>query len=225
MWQFTEAVRGLADGCQQLGIPVTGGNVSFYNQTGSAPIQPTPVVGVLGVHDDVRRRVQSGFRQPGAAIVLLGETAPEFGGSLWAWLRHGHLGGLPPAVDLEAERALADVLIAAAARGLLVAAHDLSDGGLAVALAESCLSGGTGCTITLPADPATFLFSESAARAVVAVRPGAEEELVALCAQAGVAAATLGATGGTALEVSGLFTVPLDELARVHSGALPALFG
>jgi phosphoribosylformylglycinamidine (FGAM) synthase-like enzyme len=128
-------------------------------------------------------------------------------------------------VDLEAERALADVLIAAAARGLLVAAHDLSDGGLAVALAESCLSGGTGCTITLPADPATFLFSESSARAVVAVRPGAEEELAALCAQAGVAAATIGATGGTALEVSGLFTVPLDELASVHSGALPALFG
>jgi phosphoribosylformylglycinamidine synthase II len=225
MWQFTEAVRGLADGCQQLGIPVTGGNVSFYNQTGSTPIQPTPVVGVLGVHDDVQRRVQSGFSQPGAAVVLLGETTAEFGGSLWAWLRHGHLGGLPPAADLEAERALADVLITAAGRGLLVAAHDLSDGGLAVALAESCLSGGTGCTIRLPADAATFLFSESAARAVVAVRPGAEEELAALCAEAGVPAETLGATGGTALEVSGLFTVPLDELARVHRRALPALFG
>ena len=166
MWQFIEAVRGLADGCQQLGIPVTGGNVSFYNQTGSTPIQPTPVVGVLGVHDDVRRRVPSGFSLPGASVVLLGETAAEFGGSLWAWLRHGHLGGLPPAVDLEAERALADVLITAAARGLIVAAHDLSDGGLAVALAESCLAGGTGCAVTLPADAATFLFSESAGRAV-----------------------------------------------------------
>jgi phosphoribosylformylglycinamidine synthase subunit PurL len=225
MWQFTEAVRGLADGCQQLGIPVTGGNVSFYNQTGSAPIQPTPVVGVLGVHEDVRRRVASGFSQPGAAIMLLGETRAEFGGSLWAWLRHGHLGGRPPAVDLEAERALADVLVTAAATGLLVAAHDLSDGGLAVALAESCLSGGTGCVITLPADPATFLFSESAARVVVAVSLGAEEDLVSLCERAGVPAVTLGSTGGSALEVSGLFAVPLDELRDVHCRALPALFG
>jgi phosphoribosylformylglycinamidine synthase II len=225
MWQFTEAVRGLADGCQQLGVPVTGGNVSFYNQTGTTPIQPTPVVGVLGVHDDVRRRVTSGFSQPGAAIVLLGETRAELGGSLWAWLRHRHLGGRPPAVDLEAERALADVLVTAAARGLLIAAHDLSDGGLAVALAESCLAGGTGCTITLPADPATFLLSESAARAVVAVRPGAEAELASLCTEAGVPAVTLGETGGSALTVRGLFEVPLDELGDVHRGALPALFG
>ena len=225
MWQFIEAVRGLADGCQQLGIPVTGGNVSFYNQTGTTPIQPTPVVGVLGVHDDVRRRVPSGFSLPGAAVMLLGDTAAEFGGSLWAWLRHGHLGGLPPAVDLEAERALADVLITAAARGLIVTAHDLSDGGLAVALAESCLAGGTGCTVTLPADAAAFLFSESAGRAVVAVRPGGEAELTALCAQAGVPATALGQTGGTALEVSGLFAVSLDELAGVHRGALPELFG
>ncbi len=225
MWQFIEAVRGLADGCQQLGIPVTGGNVSFYNQTGSTPIQPTPVVGVLGVHEDVRRRVPSGFSLPGASVVLLGETRAEFGGSLWAWLRHGHLGGRPPAVDLEAERALADVLITAGARGLIASAHDLSDGGLAVALAESCLAGGTGCAVTLPADAATFLFSESAGRAVVAVRPGADAELAALCEQGGVPTTTLGATGGTALEVSGLFAVPLDELAGVHRGALPALFG
>ncbi len=225
MWQFTEAVRGLADGCQQLGIPVTGGNVSFYNQTGGTPIQPTPVVGVLGVHDDVRRRVPSGFGLPGASIVLLGETRAEFGGSLWAWLRHRHLGGRPPAVDLETERTLADVLIAAAARGLITAGHDLSDGGLAVALAESCLAGGMGCTVTLPSDPSTFLFSESSGRAVVAVRPGAEAEFAGLCRPAGLAATVLGATGGTAMAVSGLFSVPLDELAGVHRGALPAIFG
>ncbi|HSR87162.1 MAG TPA: phosphoribosylformylglycinamidine synthase subunit PurL [Streptosporangiaceae bacterium] len=225
MWQFTEAVRGLADGCQQLGVPVTGGNVSFYNQTGSAPIQPTPVIGVLGVHDDVSRRVGSGFTETGAQIVLLGETRAEFGGSLWAWLRHGHLGGMPPAVDLEAERALARVLVTAAARGLLATAHDLSDGGLAIALAEACLSGGTGCAIALPADPATFLFSESAGRAVVAVRSGAESQVASLCAESRVPTLALGATGGSALEVSGLFAVPLDELRDVHRGALPALFG
>jgi len=224
MWQFTEAVRGLADGCRQLGVPVTGGNVSFYNQTGETPIQPTPVVGVLGVHDDVRQRVRSGFSAEGASLVLLGETRPEFGGSLWAWLRHGHLGGRPPAVDLAAERALARLLATAAARGMIIAAHDLSDGGLALALAESCLAGGTGCVVQPPADAATFLFSESAARAVVAVRPGAAEDLALACEQAGVPAAVIGTTGGAALEVTGLFSVPLAELAEVHRAALPALF-
>ena len=225
MWQFTESVRGLADGCRQLGVPVTGGNVSFYNQTGGTAIQPTPVVGVLGVHDDVRRRVRSGFREPGGRILLLGETRPEFGGSLWAWLRHRHLAGRPPSVDLDAERALAAVLTSAAQRNLLLAAHDLSDGGLGVALAESCLAGRTGCVVGRPADPATFLFSESAGRAIVVVRPGAEAAVVALCEQAGLPAAAIGETGGESLEVAGLFSVPLAELAQVHSGALPALFG
>ena len=168
MWQFAEAVRGLADGCAALGVPVTGGNVSFYNQTGTVAIHPTPVIGVLGVHDDVRRRLSIGFRDASgpASIVLLGRTGAEFGGSAWAQVRHGHLGGHPPAPDLDAERRLAALLVAAAAAGLLSAAHDLSDGGLAVALAESCLRGGVGCTVRLPGDPFTALFSESAGRCV-----------------------------------------------------------
>ena len=107
MWQFREAVRGLADGCARLGIPVTGGNVSFYNQTGDRPILPTPVVGVLGVIEDVARRVRPGFSRDGDVIVLLGETREEFGGSEWAHVAHGHLGGRPPAVDLDAEQRLA----------------------------------------------------------------------------------------------------------------------
>jgi phosphoribosylformylglycinamidine synthase len=225
MWQFTEAVRGLADGCLALGVPVTGGNVSFYNQTGSAAIQPTPVIGVLGVHDDVRRRLPASFAGPGRQVVLLGVTRAEFGGSLWAHQRHGHLGGQPPAVDLAAERALASVLVAAAERGLLEGAHDLSDGGLAIALAEACLSGGTGCAVTLPGDTCAQLFSETAARAVVAVRPGAEADFTELCDISGVPAAVIGATGGAALEVTGQFTISLDELAAAHRGQLPALFG
>ena len=131
MWQFSDAVRGLADACLALGIPVTGGNVSFYNQTADAAIHPTPVVGVLGVHDDVRTRLSIGFARAGCRVLLLGRSAAELGGSLWAHVVHGHLGGRPPAVDLDAERALAEVLVAG--RGLLDAAHDLSDGGLAVA--------------------------------------------------------------------------------------------
>ncbi len=226
MWQFTEAVRGLADACQTLGVPVTGGNVSFYNQTADAAIHPTPIVGVLGVHDDVRKRLAIGFGRAGRSVVLLGRSEAEFGGSLWARVAHRHLGGRPPAVDLDAERELAVVLAAAAGRGLLDAAHDLSDGGLAVALAECCLAGGHGCVVRLPGgDEFTGLFGESAARAVVATAPGAEAEFAALCSERGVPAAGLGVTGGGSLEVIGCFAIPLDELAAVHRGTLPALFG
>jgi phosphoribosylformylglycinamidine synthase len=225
MWQFAEAVRGLADGCARLGTPVTGGNVSFYNQTGPVAIHPTPVVGVLGVLDDVRRRVPIGFSRPGARVVLLGTTRAEFGGSAWAQVAHGHLGGRPPTVDLDAERAAASLLADAARAGLLDAAHDVSDGGLAIALAESCLSSGHGCRMSLPGDEFTFLFSESAARFVVAVTPGSEAQFARLCEAHGVPAAPLGTTGGGRLEVAGSFDVPLDELAAVHQSVLPALFG
>jgi phosphoribosylformylglycinamidine synthase II len=224
MWQFAEAVRGLADGCLALGVPVTGGNVSFYNQTAAAAIHPTPVIGVLGVHDDVRRAVPSGVGPGGAALLLLGRTALELGGSLWARTAHGHLGGRPPAVDLAAERALAEVLVTAAAAGLLAAAHDLSDGGLAAALAEACLASGTGATVTLPGDAFTYLFSESAARALVAVVPGREADVAALCDRAGVPAAAIGSAGGDALAVTGCFSVGLGELRMAHQGTLPGLF-
>jgi phosphoribosylformylglycinamidine synthase II len=225
MWQFGEAVRGLADGCLALGTPVTGGNVSFYNQTGGIAIHPTPVIGVLGVHADVRGRVRSGFTGR-ASVMLLGATRAEFGGSLWAWVTHRHLGGSPPAVDFAAEQALAEVLVTAAARDLVASGHDLSDGGLAVTLAEACLATGTGATVTLPAgDPFTALFSESAARALIEVRPGAEDEFEALCASSGVPAAVIGTTGGPSLRITGLFEIPLPELAAVHQAPLPALFG
>ncbi len=229
MWQFSEAVRGLADGCAALGVPVTGGNVSFYNQTDETPIHPTPVVGVLGVHADVTRRVPMGLRTEGAPVVLLGRTTAEFGGSAWAQVTHGHCGGRPPGVDLAAERALAAVLTSAAADGLLEAAHDLSEGGLAIALAECCLDQGVGCQVALPGDLFTQLFSESAARAVVAVRPGSERAFAALAAQHGVPVAELGVAGGDSLVVQGSagpgrFDIPVDELAAAHRGTLPALF-
>ena len=225
MWQFAEAVRGLADGCAVLGVPVTGGNVSFYNQTGTVPIHPTPVIGVLGVHDDVRRRLCLAFGAEGDGIVLLGRTGEEFGGSAWAHVLHGHLGGCPPAPDLDAERRLAAVLAEAAAAGLLSAAHDLSDGGLAIALAESCLRGGVGCVVRLPGDPFTALFSESAGRAIVTVRPGAEAAFGQLRDAHGVVGETIGAVGGDSLVVDGCFAIPLTELAAVHGQTLPALFG
>ena len=137
MWQLAEACRGLKDACLELGVPVTGGNVSLYNQTGDTAILPTPVVAVLGVIDDVARRTPTGFQQAGDRVLLLGETREELSGSEWAHVVHGHLGGLPPRVDLAAERALSELLVGSAA--LLTSAHDVSDGGLAQTLVESAL--------------------------------------------------------------------------------------
>jgi len=138
---------------------------------------------------------------------------------------HGHLGGSPPLVDLEAERRLAKLLHAAAAVRHLDSAHDLSEGGLAIALAEACLRRGVGCQVRLPGDWFVQLFSESAARALVAVRPGAEAAFAQLCRDHGVPAAELGTTGGDNLDIEGCFAVPLAELAGVHEHTLPALFG
>ncbi|MEU4699400.1 phosphoribosylformylglycinamidine synthase subunit PurL [Nonomuraea dietziae] len=225
MWQFAEAVRGLADGCKTLGVPVTGGNVSFYNQTGTAAIHPTPVVGVLGVIDDVAKRVRSGLVEPGLRIALLGETREEFGGSEWAHVVHSHLGGLPPEVDLVAEQGLASVMVEAAARGLVAGSHDLSDGGLAIALAEACMARGIGATVSLVGDPFVDLFSESSARALVAVRPEAFEEFAALCASHEVPCYGLGETGGDALVVEGVLAISVAELRDTHTKTLPALFG
>jgi len=231
MWQFQQAVHGLADGCAVLGIPVTGGNVSFYNQTGSTAILPTPVVGVLGVIDDVRRRVPLA-PTPGQTLLLLGETRDELDGSEWAAVVHGHLGGVPPLVDLDAEQRLARVLVAAAGRGLLGAAHDLSEGGLAQALVELCLAGdggaGVGATVTLPdgLPPFVQLFSESTARVVVTVAPDDLAAVVELCAEQGRPVVTPGqVTDRSELEISGLAPIPLYELREAGEGTLPSLFG
>ncbi|WP_424536619.1 phosphoribosylformylglycinamidine synthase subunit PurL [Sphaerisporangium viridialbum] len=225
MWQFSEAVRGLADACKTLGVPVTGGNVSFYNQTGSTPIHPTPVVGVLGVLDDVRKRVRHGFTAPGLKVILLGDTGEEFGGSEWAHVAHGHLGGLPPHADLSAERSLATVLVEAAERGLVEGSHDVSDGGLAIALAEASLAQGVGATVQLPgSDPFVGLFSESAARALVTVRPESFDAFAELCARHEVPCYGLGTTGGSTLQVEDVLTIPVDELRATHQATLPLIF-
>ncbi|MGV0634421.1 phosphoribosylformylglycinamidine synthase subunit PurL [Mycolicibacillus trivialis] len=230
MWQFAEAVRGLADGCAALGIPVTGGNVSFYNQTGATPILPTPVVGVLGVIDDVDRRIPTAFgTEPGETLMLLGETRDEFDGSIWAQVVADHLGGRPPAVDLQREKLLADVLTAASRDGLLSAAHDLSEGGLAQAVVESALAGETGCRIVLPegVDPFVYLFSESAGRVLVAVPRTEESRFTAMCEARGLPATRVGVVdqGSDSVEVQGQFTVSLAELRSTSESVLPGLFG
>ncbi|MCK9796164.1 phosphoribosylformylglycinamidine synthase subunit PurL [Isoptericola sp. 4D.3] len=242
MWQLVEAIEGLADACQELGVPVTGGNVSLYNGTGEpgqidSSIHPTPVVGVLGVIDDVRTAVPSGWRAEGLSILLLGRTADELDGSAWADVEHGHLGGLPPRVDLAAEKALASALVEAREQGLVAAAHDLSEGGLVQALLEASLRYGVGADVALDGvsgrdgvTPFAALFSETTARALVAVDPEHESELVSVAEAAGVPVLRLGHTGGDALVVAGgfdgeTFTVPLAEAREAHEGTLPRIFG
>ncbi|MFH8986001.1 phosphoribosylformylglycinamidine synthase subunit PurL [Streptomyces varsoviensis] len=225
MWQFAEATRGLADGCLALGTPVTGGNVSLYNQTGDTAIHPTPVVAVLGVIDDVSRRTPVAFAEEGQLIYLLGDTKEELGGSAWSQVVHGHLGGLPPKVDLEREKLLAEILISASRDGMVDAAHDLSDGGLIQALAESCLRGGKGARIVVPdgLDPFVFLFSESAGRAIVAVPRSEEVRFNDMCGARGLPAARIGVIDGTDITVQDQFTLPLAELREAHESTIPSL--
>ncbi len=226
MWQLAEACRGLKDACLELGVPVTGGNVSLYNQTGDTAILPTPVVAVLGVIDDVARRTPTGFGRAGDRVLLLGETREELSGSEWAHVVHEHLGGLPPRVDLAAERALSEVLVGSAA--LLTSAHDVSDGGLAQTLVESSLRHHVGVEVSLDGvhdDVFVALFAESAARAVVTVAPEDEAAFLAAAGEAGVPVTALGTTGGSSVSVAGGFDVPLEELHRAWVATLPLALG
>jgi phosphoribosylformylglycinamidine synthase len=227
MWQFEQAVKGLADGCAELGIPVTGGNVSFYNQTGGTAILPTPVVGVLGVIDDVRRRIPTGIgAEAGETLLLLGETRAEFGGSEWAHFIHGHLGGLPPKVDLAREKLLGEVLVAGSRDGMVSAAHDLSDGGLAQALVETCLIGETGARVFFEGDPFTELFSESAGRVLVAVPRTEEQRFTDMCTARRLPWRKVGVVDpeSESLEIQGLGALPLTDLREAWEGTLPTLF-
>ncbi|WP_440709465.1 phosphoribosylformylglycinamidine synthase subunit PurL [Herbiconiux sp. YIM B11900] len=234
MWQFSQAVEGLADGCLELEIPVTGGNVSFYNQTGSQPIHPTPVVAVLGVIDDVARRVPSGWQDEGDNLYLLGTTRSELDGSAWAGVIHDHLGGRPPQVSFADEENLAGLLRAGAVEALIDSAHDLSDGGLGQALAESVLRFGIGARVWLDeiverdgVSASDALFSESTARVLVAVPREDDVKFKGLCAGRGYPVLRIGVTDAESdtLEVQGLFSVSLAELGGAHRSALPAAFG
>ncbi|TFD84494.1 phosphoribosylformylglycinamidine synthase subunit PurL [Cryobacterium lactosi] len=233
MWQFSQAVEGLADGCLELEIPVTGGNVSFYNQTGDQPIHPTPVVAVLGVIDDVARRVPSGWQDDGHNIYLLGITREELDGSAWSAVVHDHLGGVPPIVDLGREADLAGLLHAASIEALIDSAHDLSTGGLAQALAEAVLRFGVGARVWLGdilerdgIDASVALFSESTGRVLVSVPREDDVKFLGLCEGRDYPVLRIGVTDATApvLEIQDYFTVPLTELQSRHRSTLPNAF-
>ena len=222
MWQFAETVRGLADGCLEMGLPVTGGNVSFYNQTGTTAILPTPVIAVLGVIDDVRTRTPMSFDRAGLDLYLLGDTHEDFAGSEWAFI-HGIRGGQSPKSDLQAAMRLNTLLVAGRTEKIFTAAHDLSQGGLSAALTEMVLRHGIGATVTLK-NVAVDLLSETPGRVVVAIDPSKKDALVAQATKAKISCTHIGTTGGDCLTINDA-VISLSELRKAHTETFPRLFG
>jgi phosphoribosylformylglycinamidine synthase len=222
MWQFAETVRGLADGCLEMGLPVTGGNVSFYNQTGTTAILPTPVIAVLGVIDDVRTRTPMSFDRAGLELYLLGETKEDFAGSEWAFI-HGQRGGDAPQSDLQAAMRLNSLLVAGRTEKIFTAAHDLSQGGLSATLTEMVLRHGVGATVKLN-NPSVDLLSETPGRVVVAIEASKKDALLALAKKANIACNQIGTTGGDSLTINNV-VISLTELRKAHTETFPRLFG
>ncbi len=233
MWQFAEAVAGIGEACRALDVPITGGNVSLYNETDGQPILPTPVLGVVGVLEHASAVRARAFRAAGHAIVLVGENLGELGGSEYLKTLHGLLRGRPPVLDLEREHALHRVLVDLAARGLTQSAHDCAEGGFAVALAECTFdTGGIGADVAVPMalsdggvdGLAATLFGESASRVILSVAPGDLDAVLASCAAAGLSAAEIGRTGGSQLRVSVdtqlVIDCPVAEAEARWAGAL-----
>ncbi|HUW87246.1 MAG TPA: phosphoribosylformylglycinamidine synthase subunit PurL [Candidatus Paceibacterota bacterium] len=221
MWQFAETVRGLADGCLEMGLPVTGGNVSFYNQTGTVAILPTPVIGVLGVIQDVRTRTSMALDRSGLDLYLLGETHEDFAGSEWAYM-HGQRGGQTPIADLQREMRLIDLLLEG--QSIFESAHDLSQGGLAASLSEMTLRKNIGATITLSGEVATALLSETPGRVIVAIESKNADRLGELAKTANITLTKIGTSGGNSLTINEA-VIPLDELRRSYTDTIPKLFG
>ena len=221
MWQFSETVRGLADGCLEMGLPVTGGNVSFYNQTGDVAILPTPVIGVLGVIADVRKRTPMAFDRAGLDLYLLGETRNDLAGSQWAYL-HGQRGGQSPTADLHHEMRLIELLLDG--QDIFEAAHDVSQGGLAATLVEMVLRNKVGADISLSGEALVSLMSETPGRVVVAVDSANTSTLGVLANKHQIRLTKIGITGGDALSLNEA-SISLVELKSAFTTTIPQLFG
>jgi phosphoribosylformylglycinamidine synthase len=226
MWQFSEVVEGMSEACEALGIPVIGGNVSFYNASGDDDIHPTPVAGVIGLIDELRERPPTSQLRAGDDIVVLGEIRPELGGSEWAAVVHGLDGGMPPVADLERARVVHELIATLVRERAVTGVHDVSDGGLAVALAEMAVAGEIGMKVELNFDgctPAEACFAEPASVVVCSVD---KEETAAVCgaaAAARVSARVIGVAAGDRLIAKGAFDVALADATHAWRDALPTL--
>ncbi|HEY7057892.1 MAG TPA: phosphoribosylformylglycinamidine synthase subunit PurL, partial [Vicinamibacterales bacterium] len=239
MWQFVEAVEGLAEACKALDIPITGGNVSLYNETDGKAIYPTPIIGVVGLIEDARHVLTRTFKAEGDVVIALGEDRGELGGSEYLNVLHGLVRGDAPALDLARERALQALVVDLAASGIVRSAHDCADGGMAVTLSECCFeTGGLGCSVDLQAPPSpaaseallvnAALFSESASRIVVSAAAMHESEILARAAAAGVPARRIGRTGGPRLSIAvdgrPAVDLPVADAEHAWSTALEQFF-
>ncbi|HXH24913.1 MAG TPA: phosphoribosylformylglycinamidine synthase subunit PurL [Vicinamibacterales bacterium] len=236
MWQLARAIEGMGAACRALDIPITGGNVSLYNETDGRAVLPTPVLGVVGLLDDVEAVVRRPFCAAGDVVILLGESRGELGGSEYLKVMHGIIRGVPPALDLVREAALQRLLVEAASARLIRSAHDCAEGGLAVALAECCFDAGLGVEADLPAvgGPAeslaevATLFGESASRVVVSAAPECAAELLARAQAAAVPAAVIGVAGGERIRIKVDGRVLIDErradAERIWATALEEIF-
>jgi len=228
MWEFAEATRGLGDAARAFGTPVVSGNVSLYNETSGRAIYPTPTIAMVGVLEDWERHAVAHFTAEDQALILLGENREELAGSEWLWLRRGLEAGSPPTVDLEHERRLHGLLARLVAAGLAPSAHDVSDGGLAVALCEASFGGprGMGARVELvdTIRPDALLFGEAPGRVLVATdRP---DELLRVAREAGVPARTIGSTGGERLVIGPpkgppWIDAPIGRLRAIWAEAIP----
>ncbi|MBI2188883.1 MAG: phosphoribosylformylglycinamidine synthase subunit PurL [Acidobacteria bacterium] len=219
MWQFARAVEGMGAACRALEVPITGGNVSLYNETDGRAVLPTPVVGVVGLLEDASTVVRRAFRADGDAIVLLGRGGDELGGSEYLKVFHGLIRGTPPVLDLALEAALQRLLVRGVAAGLIRSAHDCAEGGLAVTVAECCFNTSLGASVDVPAVAAAVpefgqiatLFGEAASRVVVSVEADRAAELVALAKAEAVPAAVVGRVGGDRIRVAIDGELAIDE--------------
>ncbi len=221
MWQFSETVRGLADACLELGLPVTGGNVSFYNQTGSVAILPTPVIGVLGVVEDVTKRTPMGIK-PGQEIYVIGKVDDNFSGSEWAHIHGKQIGDQSPVADLDMEKRLVAMLLEG--QPIFEAAHDISNGGFAASISEMVLRTNVGATITLEGNVAAELLAETPGRVVIAINESNTNAIVTLAGKYQIPVKNVGVTGGDSLTING-GALSIDELRGANTGVLEALFG
>jgi phosphoribosylformylglycinamidine synthase len=233
MWQFAEAVRGIGDACRAFGTPVTGGNVSLYNETLGTAILPTPIIGMVGLLDDIRHATTQWFKAAGDVVLLLGETRDELGGSEYLQVVHGLETGRCPRLDLDRERGVQAVCLKAIRAGLVRSAHDCADGGLAVALAECCMTGpgaSLGARLAIPGDlrPDTLLFGESASRIVLSVRPSDVAEVEQIARGQAVPCRRLGEVGGETLALGGkgfAFSLPIRTVRDTWATGLSRLLG
>jgi phosphoribosylformylglycinamidine synthase len=230
MWRFAQAIDGLAAACTALGAPVVSGNVSFYNETDGNSILPTPTVAVVGQLEDPAHRLGLGFVTKGDVVAHLGRPSRGvLGGSEWLVQTTGSVTGAPVGIDLDAEAALQHAMLELAQRQLVSSAHDVSDGGFAICLAEACIAHGHGAQVVLPADgdaPAhALLFSEEPSRIIVSLPSDHVDEALSVCKRLGVPFETLGTVAGHTLTIEGVCEVPVEELAHAHASALDAIVG